>query len=84
MIHAGFEELVRERALGLRGGRQGGAWVPGNLVTGGVTSTAKNGLPQRAVGVILLLKRGTRRSRQRVQVTSPFVVQQAQQPGIRG
>lgn len=52
--HAGKEKMMG-RGSGTQG--WGRAWLPGNLVTGRVISAAKNGLPQQAGGVILLLER---------------------------
>lgn len=42
----------------------GRAWLPGDLVTVDIISIAKHGLPQQAIGVILLLKRETKMSYQ--------------------
>lgn len=77
------------------GSKRGEAWLPGDLVTLGVISIAKMGLPQQAAGVILLLKR---KSNEMATPGSPgnfpvFTDQQehllltkeslAQQPGLR-
>lgn len=43
VTETGCEELLGKKALEWKAG-MGEAWLPGNLVTGGVISGAKNGL----------------------------------------